>query len=130
MKGEKRLKFFDKDFIDWSDMSLTPFYTKLNQLKAQHSALWNGTAGGDFVEIKNDKAEKVVAFSRTQGDSKIVTIINLSDETQTCSLSVTTNDVGIYREYFTNEKIILKKHSEMELEKWAFKVLIFETEAD
>ena len=103
---------------------------KLNQLKAQHPALWNGTAGGDFVEIKNDKAEKVVAFSRTQGDSKIVTIINLSDETQTCSLSVTTNDVGIYREYFTNEKIILKKHSEMKLEKWAFKVLIFETAAD
>ncbi len=29
---KKRLEFFEKDQIDWSDMSLTPFYTKLNQL--------------------------------------------------------------------------------------------------
>jgi oligosaccharide 4-alpha-D-glucosyltransferase len=125
---KKRLEFFEKDPIDWSDMSLTPFYTKLNQLKAENPALWNGNAGGDLMEIKNDKSEKVVAFSRTQGDSKIVTIINLSGEMQDVSLSVA-NDAGIYRDYFTNEKITLTKRSKMKLEKWAYKVLVFEAEA-
>jgi glycosidase len=38
----KRLKFFDKDVIDWSDTSLQSFYTDLNDLKAQHPALWSG----------------------------------------------------------------------------------------
>jgi oligosaccharide 4-alpha-D-glucosyltransferase len=125
---KKRLEFFEKDPIDWSDMSLTPFYTKLNQLKAENPALWNGTAGGDLVEITNDKSKEIVSFSRTQGDSKIVTIINLSANAQDVSLSVA-NDIGIYRDYFTNEKVTLSKRSKMKIEKWAYKVLVFEEAA-
>ncbi len=122
---KKRLEFFEKDPIDWSDMTLTPFYTKLNQLKAENTALWNGTAGGDLLEIENDKAENVVAFSRTKTDNKIVTIINLSGETQDVNLSINDN-TGVYRDYFTNEKIILSKQTKMKLEKWTYKVLVLE----
>jgi glycosidase len=39
----KRLAFFEKDFINWqSDNNLQPFYTQLIKLKKEHSALWNG----------------------------------------------------------------------------------------
>lgn len=124
----KRLEFFEKDPIDWSDTSLIPFYTKLNQLKAEHPALWNGTAGGDFNEIKNDKAENVVAFTRTKDDGKIVTIINLSGSAQDVSLSVA-SDAGIYKDYFTDETITLTKRSKIKLEKWAYKVLVYQEAA-
>ncbi|MFZ5940510.1 MAG: alpha-amylase family glycosyl hydrolase, partial [Bacteroidota bacterium] len=38
----KRLEFFEKDPIDWTDKGWTDFYTRLNQLKHEHSALWTG----------------------------------------------------------------------------------------
>ena len=39
----KRLSFFEKDSIDWSDISKEMFFKKLLQLKHENKALWNGT---------------------------------------------------------------------------------------
>ncbi|HLW07104.1 MAG TPA: alpha-amylase family glycosyl hydrolase, partial [Marinilabiliaceae bacterium] len=38
----KRLEFFEKDFIDWSDLSASQLYSQLIKLKKENKALWNG----------------------------------------------------------------------------------------
>jgi hypothetical protein len=46
----KRLRFFEKDTVDWSGPSLAPFYRSLFDLKHQHEALANGAAGGQQAD--------------------------------------------------------------------------------
>jgi oligosaccharide 4-alpha-D-glucosyltransferase len=121
----KRLKFFDKDPIDWSDSSLTPFYTRLNDLKAQHPALWNGTAGGWIEPLKNDRPASVVSFSRKKGQDQVVSIINLSPEEQAITL-IAGEAAGMYRDFFTNESFRLDKRTQFSLRPWEYRVLILE----
>ncbi len=76
---DKRLKFFEKDVIDWKDLPLNEFYRKLNLLKKNHPAITNGAAGGDleFVDAGN---ERVLAFFRSKGGKHVFTLINFSDK--------------------------------------------------
>lgn len=124
----KRLKFFDKDPIDWSDETLFPFYKKLNQLKGENKALWNGNAGGWIEKIPNDQEKYVISFSREQGNSKVVTIINLSGEEQLTSVQVGAHD-GVYTEYFSGKETTLPKRANFKLAPWEYKVYVFEKEA-
>lgn len=124
----KRLKFFDKDTIDWSSEWYLPFYKQLNQLKAENPALWNGNAGGWIKKIPNDKEDYVISFSREQGNNKVITIINLSGEEQLTTVQVGSDD-GIYKEYFTGESKVLTKRTKIKLTPWQYQVLVFEKEA-
>lgn len=119
----KRLEFFEKDEIDWSDESLIPFYTKLNELKAENPALWNGNAGGWIERIENDHANKVVAFSREKGNSQILSIINLSGERRSVTLK-SDQMAGKYREHFSGDALELSETTKMDLQAWEYKVLI------
>ena len=80
---DKRLKFFEKDSIDWSDpKGLFPFYKKLVKIKKTNPALWNGEYGGllQKIEVAN---ENIFAFSREKDENKVTVLINMSAETQT-----------------------------------------------
>lgn len=123
----KRLRFFDKDTIDWSDQTLMPFYTQLNSLKAEHPALWNGRAGGELRAMNHDQLDAVVAFSRSKGKDKVVTLLNLSSKPQKAAIEVTV-DAGIYTDYFTGETVTLHKRTTLTLQPWEYRVLIFEKE--
>ena len=66
----KRLKFFEKDQIDWSDLSMADFYKQLLALKKNNKALQNGIKGGKLVRVNSDQNEKVFAFTReAEGNS-------------------------------------------------------------
>ncbi len=81
--SNKRLKFFEKDLIDWNFTSTRSktaqaFYTKLIALKTKNSSLWNGTAGGAYERIKNDSSV-MITFSRTaKSGNKVIVVLNPS----------------------------------------------------
>ena len=125
---KKRLQFFEKDPIEWGEFELVGFYSKLDFLKSTNPALWNGEAGGWIEEIPNDQAQSVVSFSREKEGNQVVLIANLSAAPVTANLQ-NGRRAGIYREYFTNEKITLGKRSKMDLKPWEYKVLILEEAA-
>ena len=77
----KRLKFFEKDEIDWADYPLQDFYSNLLQLKDQVPALWSGARGGRFetLEFSADN-DKVVGFRRSHAEGDVDVWINLSDQ--------------------------------------------------
>ena len=78
---DKRLKFFEKDPIDWKDYALEDFYAGLVRLKRANRALWNGTSGGglDRLQIGNDS---VFAFRRSKRGNVVTVAVNLSASPQ------------------------------------------------
>ena len=75
----KRLKFFEKDVIDWSNDSLADFYKNLVSIKTDHDVLYNGVAGAPikFIDAGN---ERVVIYSRANEFSELLVALNFSDE--------------------------------------------------
>ena len=84
----KRLLFFEKDTVNWSNLEMQQFYQKLIQLKKAQPALWNGEAGGALTIVPTDLPEKVLAFTREKGDSHLLAVFNLSKEAADVNLQV------------------------------------------
>jgi glycosidase len=78
---QKRLAFFEKDAIDWGDLRLAPFYSRLLALKRRHPALaWNAPLR--FEDTGNDA---VLSFSRHapgQAGGRVSVTVNLSGRPQ------------------------------------------------
>jgi glycosidase len=113
---DRRLKFFDKDSISWSDPEkYFPFYQKLNQLKDENMALHNGTYGGMPEKIE-DGNKDVFSFRRTKENNVVIGLINMSGKSQTIKL--TNKDFpGTLNDVFTNRKI---SAGEIELQPWEY----------
>lgn len=118
----KRLRFFDKDTIDWSDpRGLQPFYKKLIALKADNPALWAGEYGAMPERINADP--DIYAFKRVKGDNTVIGVLNFSGEPH--ELHVTDTSVaGKYNDYFTGKEFELAAGRPMELEAWQYLVFV------
>jgi glycosidase len=118
----KRLQFFVKDTINWSNLELTPFYQTLNKLKHGNEALFNPPYGGTFEKINNTEPTKVLSFMRAKGDSKVLVIVNLS--AAPVSVAVKGDIVnGTYKDAFTGAETKIVKKEPMNIEAWGYKVL-------
>jgi 1,4-alpha-glucan branching enzyme len=92
---DKRLAFFEKDPISWKaygtkGKAKTLFYTQLNSIKENNPALWAGTSGGSITFLQSDNPS-VMAFVRAKGTSKVITVINLTTQKQTVTLTTTSS---------------------------------------
>ncbi|RUT79654.1 alpha-amylase family glycosyl hydrolase [Ancylomarina longa] len=119
----KRLKFFDKDTINWSRKDLIPFYHKLLSLKTSNKALQNGVKGGKLIRIPSDKNDAVFAFAREKDGDKILVVLNLSKKAIKVKLN-TEAYAGTYSNFFTKEKQEFAKESSMSLKAWEYRVYI------
>jgi glycosidase len=74
----KRLKFFDKDEIEWTgkEPALQSFYQSLANLKATNSALH---ISANIEVLSTDYNENIFAFLRINGNDKVLVILNLSN---------------------------------------------------
>ncbi|MEM9834164.1 MAG: alpha-amylase family glycosyl hydrolase [Bacteroidota bacterium] len=118
---DKRLKFFEKDTIDWSDpQQLQPFYTKLVALKKENPALWASDAGG-FPQRINEGSD-VYAFKRAKSDNTVIGIMNFSAEPRELQLT-DASIAGTYSDYFTGQSYELSADAPLALSPWQY--LIF-----
>lgn len=119
-KLNKRLDFFEKDEIDWSNLEFESFYQKLLLLKKENKALWNGNAGGSFTKISGDNPE-IYAFVRQKADQKVIVVLNLSDNNQSFKIE----DEKLFGEYntlFTQTKVAFNSNSSIDLKAWGYSV--------
>ena len=118
----KRLLFFDKDSVDWSNLEMQQFYKKLIQLKKGQPALWNGEAGGQLTIVTTTMPKKVLAFTRVKDNSQILAIFNLT--AQPVDAIIQLPQAGDYKEYFSGEAKKLEKGTTIPLEKWGVRIFI------
>ncbi len=118
----KRLKFFERDPISWDESPLAAFYTKLNSLKSDNPALYNGAWGGSFETITIDDTKDVYAYKREKGDNMVLTIINFSDELVSFKIDNALVH-GTYTDLFTGDQTIVDAETTFDLGNWGYLVL-------
>ncbi|MCO6490345.1 MAG: alpha-amylase [Phaeodactylibacter sp.] len=115
---DKRLRFFDKDTIDWSGPGgLQLFYQKLVALKADNPALWAGEYGAMPQRINADP--DIYGFKRVKGDNTVIGILNFSGERQEFHLTDASVS-GVYNDYFTGQEYELSAGRPLEMEPWEY----------
>ncbi|MFQ5583377.1 MAG: alpha-amylase family glycosyl hydrolase [Calditrichia bacterium] len=119
----RRLKFFEKDTIQWKAHKFRDIYTKLFHAKKSNKALWNGIAGGDIVRLRTTNDKNVYAFGRRKGDDRILAVFNLSPQQQEISVTLT-GFSGEYTDLFNIQLHNLRENQNFELEGWAYRVYI------
>lgn len=117
----KRLAFFEKDLIPGLSVanSTTTFYTKLVSLKSKNSALWNNSAAKLVPIPGNNNA--VIAYSRSAGLSKVLTVINASSTTQKVTLDLTRLNASYYL-FSTGKLATLKTSLTLTLKPWQYEI--------
>ncbi len=115
----RKLNFFDKDFIEWKEDKMTPFFQKLNELKNRSKTLWQG----NFNIIETTSPERIFAFKRKDGDSEIIVLLNLSGQKISFRLPKYEN-AAAFRNYFNNSNTFISGKSDMEILPYDYFVLI------
>ena len=118
----KRLRFFEKDTIDWTNVPLAGFYKTLNYLKKENKALWNGTAGGEIIPVGKGQNDHVFACQRKKDDNIVMAIINLSPDNQKFTID-SDEFIGEYTDVFKDEKVSINPGHEFQLKPWEYIVL-------
>jgi alpha-amylase len=83
MPNLKRLKFFDKDPIEWNGQyALHDFYKTLLNLHKQHPALRAGDSTVVTYRLQTDAPDQIMAYLRKRGDEEVLVLLNLSAQNQ------------------------------------------------
>ncbi len=118
--SSKRLKFFERDPIEWKDHPFFSLYQKLNTLKKENEALWNPGFGGNYTRLATGSDKKVMAYLREIKTNKVLTLLNFSPDEVSVKLD-TDKISGTYVNYFTKEKM-KPSSSEIKLGAWGYMV--------
>ena len=119
---KKRLLFFEKDTINWSNLEMQKFYQSLVSLKKNNAALWNGVSGGPKKFAETSAPQQVLAFTREKEDNQVLAIFNLS--AQPVEATIQLPQAGDYKDYFSGEVVTLEKNTAMNLDQWGYRILI------
>ncbi len=105
--------------IAWQDNDWTDFYTRLFALYRTNDALLTG----DFQRIASPgMPSEIYAFTRTQGASGVLTLVNVSDQTQEFSLP-SLADGGM--DAFTGKPEAISARQRFRLPPWGYRVITF-----
>ena len=75
----KRLRFFEKDTIEWGEYSHQDYFTKLYKLRIENSAMWNGDTNTVFEKI-DSKFENLFAFRRKNENDQVTVLLNFNKD--------------------------------------------------
>ncbi len=118
----KRLRFFEKDTVDWTGASLAPFYTSMYALKHANAALANGAMGGPQVRLATTGSDKVYAFTRTRGASTVLVAANFGDAPATVSYTGLAKP-GRFTDWASKARVALTASGQLEVPAHGYRVL-------
>ncbi len=119
----KRLRFFDKDTVDWKGPSLAGFYGKVFDLKHANRALWNGAFGGAQARLKTEDGERAYAFTRTRGSNTVLVAVNFGDAAARTAYSGLARP-GRYTDWFDRSKVALSAAGQFDIPAHGYRVLV------
>jgi len=117
----QRLRFFDKDTINWDNYKLSVFYSTLIKFKKENKALWNGNSGGTITRIHTNSNKEIYAFIREKEGNKILVILNLTSKPQNVDLHDHAM-IGAFTNAFTGETVRIEDTFVFSLKPWEYLV--------
>jgi len=116
----KRLKFFEKDAIDWSGKNqLHDFYKRLLGVHSNNAALSAGNPSSTTQRIATVANDKVFAYQRSHGEKEVLVILNFSSSVVSFSLD---SLHGKFREIFSCEEKEFSKSESFQMRSWEYMV--------
>ena len=119
----KRLRFFEKDTVEWNGTSLMRFYRSVIDLKHDNAALWNGAEGGEQVTLDTDGGPRVYAYSRTKGENTVVVAVNFGDMPVRAQYSGLAHS-GQFTDWFSKVTLMLGSLGTIEIPAHGYRVLV------
>ena len=114
----KKLKFYDKDQIEWSQSEFRSFYKILIHLYKTHPALYSG----ELQRVSTQNDSRVYAFMRREKEDEILVISNLSEKSLKTNIDLT-GIAGNFSENFGRTRLTLNNSElEVSLQPWEFRV--------
>lgn len=106
----KRLRFFEKDTVEWGDYAKKDLYQTIYRLHHEEEALWNGTYGAqpEFVNLDSDEA---LAWKRSKNESQVAIAVNLGNESVTIPMELETDWLTVWGEVSASERVVIPAHS-------------------
>ena len=125
LPNSQRLKFFEKDPIQWTGIfGLHNFYKILLELHHDHPALRAVDENVRMYRIPTSEDEKIFSYLRKIGEREVLVILNLS-AIDDLHFEITEENVsGNYRNVFTSEAIDLTGSKNLAMKAWDY--LVFE----
>ena len=122
LPNRKRLKFFEKDQIDWKmPCALHDFYKTLLTLRKRNPALRSGDPSVITIKLPNNASQPVMTFLRRRASNEVLVILNLS--ANTVSLILSTEEVeGSFSNIFSAEKQNINSATVFDLKPWEYRV--------
>ena len=120
---KKRLRFFEKDTVDWSGPSLAGFYRSLFDLKHQNQALWNGAYGGSQTILTTDGGTRVFAFTRNGASNTVFVAVNFGDSAARITYRGLSR-AGVFSDWFSKLAVPLKEFGTLEIPAHGYRVLV------
>jgi glycosidase len=118
----KRLRFFEKDTVDWNGPSLADFYRTMFELKEQNPALANGPWGGVQTPLRTDSGERVYAFTRTRGDNTVLVAVNFGNAPARVAYQGL-QETGTFTDWFTRAPVALQAAGSLDVPAHGYRVL-------
>lgn len=123
LPNRKRLKFFDKDEIEWGkNMELHEFYKKLLMLRAEFPAYHTGSSATVPQMLNTDRQHHVLAYLRKKEEAEVIVLLNFSRTHQRVHFS-DTRVSGLFRNVLTGNLHTLAGDSVIEIKPWDYLVL-------
>jgi glycosidase len=119
----KRLRFFEKDTVDWNGPSLTEFYRSVIALKHANAALANGAAGGTQTKLSTDGGSRVYAFTRTLGSNTVLVAVNFGDAPVQATYSGLSRP-NSYTDWFSRASLDLAANGRLDVPAHGYRVLV------
>jgi glycosidase len=121
--NDKRLKFFEKDPIEWREHPMGDFYRRLIALKTASQALGNGVWGARMIEVGTTDRPAVLAFVRKAGDDAVVGVFNLTQDARSVTL-LEGPVAGSYVDFDSGDDVPLDTGTSLEVGPWGYRLLV------
>ena len=123
VSNHKRLRFFQRDTVDWSGPSRAAFYRGLFAVKHSEAALANGAAGGVQEKLATEDSTHVYAFTRTRGASTVLVAVNYGDAEADVGYRGL-RQTGVYTDWFAGTRVTLGASGKMTIPAHGYRVMV------
>ncbi len=118
LPNHKRLKFFEKDEIIWTAKNeLHDFYKTLLNLHSNNPALRAGDPDSKTQRIKMSDEQYVFAYLRTNGEHKVLVVLNFSSNNVSFSISEIN---GKFKEVFSSADRDFSSDKDFQIRGWEY----------
>jgi len=125
LPNRKRIKFFDKDAIQWTgNNELHDFYKTLLNLHSDHPALRAGDPTVQTFRIKTTDSKNVFAYLRKKDNKEVLVVFNLSVQKDLHFDIIDENVTGIFKNAFSGAANDFTTEKSFEMQGWEYLVYV------